>query len=95
MGPVVVVVIFPLLEAFGEEIGVVDDLAFEQPVELLRIDPVGTLHRAVQPRSAGAVLIEFSGGEDLLEGHVTDSLPPSPLISSRYRRCIVHSGGAL
>ncbi len=54
VGPVVVVVIFPLLEAFGEEIGVVDDLAFEQPVELLGIDPVGTLHLAVQARSARA-----------------------------------------
>ncbi len=69
MGSVVVVVVFPLPEAFCEEIGVVDDLAFEQPVELLGIDPVGTLHLAVQARSARAdpavcdALIEQMPGE--------------------------------
>lgn len=36
-----------------EEIDVVDDLALQQPVELLRVDAVGSLDLAVQPRCAG------------------------------------------
>ena len=40
---IVVVVVFPLLEAFGEQVRVVDDFAFKEPVELLRVDPVGSL----------------------------------------------------
>lgn len=36
-----------------EEIDVVDDLALQQPVELLRVDAVGSLDLAVQPRGAG------------------------------------------
>jgi hypothetical protein len=32
---VVVVVVFPLLEAFGEEVCIVDHLALEEPIELL------------------------------------------------------------
>lgn len=36
-----------------EEIDVVDDLALQQPVELLRVDAVGSLDLAVQPQCAG------------------------------------------
>jgi hypothetical protein len=48
-----VVVVLPLLQLLGEEAGVVDDLAFEEPVELFGVDPVGSLYLAVQPRGAG------------------------------------------
>jgi hypothetical protein len=50
---VVVVVVLPLLQLVGEQAGVVDDLAFEEPVELFRVDAVGSLDLAVQPRGAG------------------------------------------
>jgi hypothetical protein len=50
---VVVVVVLPLLQLVGEEVGVVDHLAFEESVELLGVDPVGSLHLAVQPWCAG------------------------------------------
>lgn len=56
MWSIVVVVVFPLLEAFGEQVRIVDDLAFEEPVELLGVDPVGSLHLAVQAWCAGADL---------------------------------------
>jgi hypothetical protein len=46
----VVVVVLPLLQLVGEQAGVVDDLAFEEPVELFGVDAVGSLHFAVQPR---------------------------------------------
>jgi hypothetical protein len=46
---VVVVVVLPLLQLLGEEVGVVDDLAFEESVELFGVDAVGSLHFAVQP----------------------------------------------
>jgi hypothetical protein len=47
---VVVVVVLPLLQLLGEEVGVVDDLAFEEPVELLRADAVGSFGFAVELR---------------------------------------------
>ena len=53
MRAMVVVVILPLLELVAEEPGVVDDLAFEESVELLGVDPVGSLHLSVEPRCAG------------------------------------------
>jgi hypothetical protein len=46
---VVVVVVLPLLQLLGEEVGVVDDLALEESVELLGVDAVGSFHFAVQP----------------------------------------------
>ena len=42
MGSIVVVVVLPLLESFGEQPGVVQDLAFEELVELVRVDPMGS-----------------------------------------------------
>jgi len=42
-------VVLPLLQLLGEEVGVVDDLAFAESVEFLRVDAVGSLHFAVQP----------------------------------------------
>jgi hypothetical protein len=50
-----VVVVLPLLEFLGEQAGVVDHLALEQPVELLSVDPVASLDLAVQPRGAGLI----------------------------------------
>jgi hypothetical protein len=54
MRAMVVVVVLPLLQLVGEDVGVVDDLALEEPVELLRVDPVGSFHLAVEPRVSGA-----------------------------------------
>ena len=53
MRAVVVVVVLPLLQLLGEEVGVVDDLALEEPVELFGVDAVGSLDLAVQSRCAG------------------------------------------
>jgi hypothetical protein len=50
---VVVVVVLPLLQTVGEQVGVVDDLALEEPVELLGVDPVGSLHFPIEPGCAG------------------------------------------
>jgi hypothetical protein len=50
---VVVVVVLPLLQTVGEQVGVVDHLALEEPVELFGVDPVGSLHLAIQPGCAG------------------------------------------
>lgn len=50
----IVVVVLPLLEFVGKQAGVVDDLAFQEPVELLSVDAVAALHLPVQPRGAGA-----------------------------------------
>lgn len=56
VGSVVVVVIFPLLEAFGEEVRIVDDFTFEQSVELVGIDAVGAFDFAVQAWGSGSDL---------------------------------------
>ena len=53
MRTVVVVVVLPLLQLVGEDVGVVDDLALEEPVELLGVDPVGSFYLAVQPWGPG------------------------------------------
>jgi hypothetical protein len=53
VGAVVVVVVLPLLQLLGEDVGVVDDLALEEAVELFGVDPVRSLHLAVQPGGAG------------------------------------------
>jgi hypothetical protein len=50
---VVVVAVLPLLQTVGEQVGVVDHLAFQEPVELLGVDPVRSLHLPVQPGCAG------------------------------------------
>jgi len=41
------------LQLVGEHVGVVDDLALEESVELLGVDAVGSLHFSVEPRCAG------------------------------------------
>ena len=41
VGPIVVVVVLPLLEPVVEQTDIVDDLPFQEPVELLAVDPVG------------------------------------------------------
>jgi hypothetical protein len=43
----------PLLQAAGEQVGVVDDLAFEESVELFGVDAVGSFYLAVEPWRAG------------------------------------------
>jgi hypothetical protein len=53
MRAVVVVVVLPLLQLLSEQVGVVDDLALEESVELFGIDAVGSFHFAVQPRGSG------------------------------------------
>ena len=47
----VVVEVLPFLEAFVEQLGIVDDDAVELPVEPFTVDAVGTLHLPVQPRA--------------------------------------------
>jgi hypothetical protein len=49
----VVVEVLPFLEALVEHLGVVDDDAFELPVELFAVDPVGPFDLAVQPWGSG------------------------------------------
>jgi len=49
----VVVEVLPFLEALVEQLGVVDDDAFELPVELFTVDPVGPFDLAVQARGGG------------------------------------------
>lgn len=50
MGSIAVVVVLPFLELVVEEVDVVDDLAFKEPVELLGVDPVRAFDLAIQPR---------------------------------------------
>jgi hypothetical protein len=50
---VVVVVVLPLLQLVGEQAGVVDHLALEEPVELFGVDAVGSFYLAVEPWRAG------------------------------------------
>jgi hypothetical protein len=56
VGAVVVVLVLPLLQLLGEQVDVVDDLAVEEPVELLGVDPVGAFDLAVQSWCAGSEL---------------------------------------
>jgi hypothetical protein len=49
----VVVVVLPFSEFVVEDLGVVDDQAVEQGVELFSIDAVRSLYFAVQARGAG------------------------------------------
>jgi hypothetical protein len=51
--PIVVVVVLSLLEPGFEQPGVVDDLAFEEAVELLGGDAVRSLDLAVEPWCSG------------------------------------------
>ena len=56
VGAVVVVVVLPFLELVVEDLGVVDDDAVEEAVELFGIDAVGASKRGVRrvvPRRAG------------------------------------------
>ena len=49
----VVVVVLPFLEFVVEDLGVVDDHAVEEAVELFGVDAVGALDLAIQSRGAG------------------------------------------
>jgi hypothetical protein len=54
VGPVEVVVVLPLAELVVEDLRVVDDLALEQPVELLLVDAVRAFNLAIEPGGLGA-----------------------------------------
>src|ERR671925_2076938 len=49
MGAIEVVEVLPLLQLLVEDLGRVDDHAVEKSVELLGVDPVRSLHLAVEP----------------------------------------------
>jgi hypothetical protein len=51
--PIVVVEVLPFLEFVVEQLGVVDEDAFELTVELLGVDPVAALDLAVEPGGGG------------------------------------------
>jgi hypothetical protein len=53
VGAMVVVEVLPLGELVVEQLGVVDDDAAQEAVELLGVDPVAALDLAVEPRVAG------------------------------------------
>lgn len=48
--------VLPLLKPFSEQVRVIDDFPFEEPVEVLRIDPAGPLHLHVQAGCSGVDL---------------------------------------
>ena len=50
VGSIVVVVVLPFLKFVVEQVDVVDDPAFEEPVELFGVDPVGAFDLPVQAR---------------------------------------------
>ena len=53
MGPGKIVEAFPLVELGVEELGVVYNLAGQQPIELFVVDAVRPFDFAVQPRGRG------------------------------------------
>jgi hypothetical protein len=53
VGPVVVVVVLPLLEFVVEDLGVVDDHTVKEAVELFGVDAMGTFHFAVESGRLG------------------------------------------
>ena len=53
VGAIVIVVVLPLPQALGEQVGVVDNLTFEEAIELAGVDTVGTLDLPVQPGRSG------------------------------------------
>ncbi len=52
MRSVEIIEVLPLLQPLVEETGVVDHHSLEHALELLVVDPMGSLHLAVQPPSA-------------------------------------------
>jgi len=68
---IVVVVVLPLLEAVVEEIHVVDDLAFQQAIELLGVDSVRAFHFAVEP---GRGRLDIGVSDALIEQVLVEGL---------------------
>ena len=66
----VVVVVLPLLQLLGEDVGVVDHLALEESVELFGVDAVGSFYFAVEPWCAGfdADVVDAFVEQVLVEG---------------------------
>ena len=84
---VVVVVVLPLLQLLGEQVGVVDDLALEEPVELLGVDAVGSLHLAIQPRCAGFDLDVVDAEIDQMPVERRTELGPVEFLTDVKPRC--------
>ena len=78
MGSVEVVVVLPFLELVVEELGVVDDDAVEEPVELLGVDAVGAFDFAVEPRGAG---FDVDVADALVEDVPVEAAPNSAPLS--------------
>jgi hypothetical protein len=55
VGSIVVLVVLPLLEIVVEEVHVVDDLALEQSIELLRLNPARTFDLSLSRGVAGLI----------------------------------------
>jgi hypothetical protein len=53
VGTVVAVEVLPLAELVVEDLGVVDDHAVQEALELLGVDAMGPLDLAIQPRRPG------------------------------------------
>jgi hypothetical protein len=53
VGAMVVVEVLPLLELVVKDVGIVDDHAVKEPVELFGVDAVRALDLPVEPRCAG------------------------------------------
>ena len=86
MGAVVVVEVFPFGEAFVEDLGVVDEQAVEESVELFGVDAVGSLHLAVEAWCGGLdVDVADASVEDVpVEAAEPNSLPLSVwMVSTR------------
>jgi hypothetical protein len=69
VGAVVVVVVLPFAELVVEDLGVVDEGAVEEPVELLGVDAVGAFDLAVEPGGAG---LDVEVADALVQGVVVE-----------------------
>jgi hypothetical protein len=68
VGSVVVVVVLPLLQLVGEQAGVVDDLAFKEPVELFGVDAVGSLDAPMFVKPLWGWLVRMAWPWPVVEG---------------------------
>ena len=70
MRAMVVVEVLPFGELVVEQLGVVDDDAVQQPVELLGVDPVGSFDLAVEPWGGGldVAVADAAAGQVPVEG---------------------------
>ena len=78
VGAMVVVAVLPLAQLVVEDLGVVDDDARQEPLELLVVDPVRACGLPVQPRCTGVYV------------GVTDAFVEDVEVEGRLRVWIVH-----